>query len=393
MASRKTKAGIEALASAVAVLGTVAMAGCTTIDSEPPVPAVLPVRGLHAFAPRKSEVPAAIAFIREVLPREGVNKLILEFNYGFDFQSRPEFADSGAPDRADVRAIARACRESGVELIPQINCLGHQTLKGYVGVLLERHPDLDETAGTPPSDRDTYPRNYCPLHPKVHPILFPLIAELAEAAEAKSFHVGMDEVFHLADPGCPRCRGKDPAALFAGEVQALHAHLRSLGLRMWMWGDRLIDGKAAGSGEWEGSLTGTHRAIDRVPRDVVICDWHYDRALKTPEFFARKGFNVVACSWRNSDVAQDQLADIRSLRSGPDRTVGARALGVVQTTWLGIASFARGYRELRPGGAIERSKLPETVDCFQTLYRAVRGAMPASISGVRFPDPSPSARR
>ena len=45
----------------------------------------LPVVGLHLMAPGKRDLPAALTFIREALPKEGVNTLILEFDYNFNF--------------------------------------------------------------------------------------------------------------------------------------------------------------------------------------------------------------------------------------------------------------------------------------------------------------------
>jgi hypothetical protein len=63
---------------------------------------------------------------------------------------------------------------------------------------------------------------------------------------------------------------------------------------MWIWGDRLLDGKTTGMGEWEGSYN-TYRAIDMIPKDVVICDWHYNRADKTSVYFAMKGLRVITC--------------------------------------------------------------------------------------------------
>src|SRR5256885_877239 len=49
------------------------------------------IRALHLSAPAKRDLPAALEFIRESLPKEGVNTLVLEFDYGFNFGSRPEF--------------------------------------------------------------------------------------------------------------------------------------------------------------------------------------------------------------------------------------------------------------------------------------------------------------
>jgi len=332
----------------------------------------LPVRGLHTFAPARKDLAAALEFIRRSLPAEGVNTLIMEINYGYQFQSRPEMADRGALGRDEVRRIADACREKGIMLIPQINCLGHQSWAGHNGRLLQAHPEFDETPGKYPGNKGIYCRSYCPLHPDVHKVLFDLIDELIDACNAKAFHVGMDEVFILADPDCPRCKGKDPAVLFAGEVRTLHDHLKARGCRMWMWGDRFLDGKATGIGKWEAATNGTHPAIDQVPKDIVICDWHYGKAHETPRFFAEKGFDVVACPWRNADVALTQLGRIRAVRAGADKAVAARAVGMVQTTWCGFAPFLRAYRAQAGGAAPTKDADSEAACCFRRLSAAMR---------------------
>ena len=196
----------------------------------------LPVRGLHLSAPAKRELPAALQFIRESLPKEGVNTLILEFDYDFDFQSRPEFGKPSALGKQEVQQIAAACHEKGIQLIPQLNCLGHQSWSRRTAALLTKHPEFDETPGKYPGNTNIYCRSYCPLHPEVHAVVFDLIDELAKACDAKAFHIGMDEVFILADPDCPRCKTKTSAEMFAEEVQTLDAHLKKIGCRMWLWG-------------------------------------------------------------------------------------------------------------------------------------------------------------
>ncbi len=332
----------------------------------------LPVRGLHLSAPSKSGLSEALDFIRDVLPQEGVNTLILEFDYGYDFQSRPEFADPSAMGKAEVRKLAEACREKGIQLIPQINCLGHQSWAKRNDRLLEKHPEFDETPGKYPNNEGIYCRSYCPLHPEVHKVLFDLMDELAEACQAKAFHVGMDEIFILADPDCPRCGGKDPADLLAGEVKTLHDHLKSIGCRMWMWGDRFIDGQATHLGKWEASENGTQSAIDHVPKDIVICDWHYNNAPDTPRFFAEHGFDVVECPWRKASVALEELKNIRSLGASDDPAVARHALGVVQTTWCGFSNFAKACVAQRSGEEPANNSAGEAAHCFLTLFKQLR---------------------
>jgi Glycosyl hydrolase family 20, catalytic domain len=326
-----------------------------------------PLRGLHLMAPAAEDVPLAVRFIQEALPKEGVNVLVLEFDYRYQFTKRPEVAEPGALSADDVKQLAAACKEAGVRLIPQINLLGHQSWAKNTGALLRAHPEFDETPGKYPQNEGIYCRSYCPLHPQVHDVLFDLIDELADAAGADAFHVGMDEVFLLGEDDCPRCKGKDKAQLFAQEVRLLHDHLAQTKRTMWMWGDRFLDGETTGIGKWEASIIKTHPAIDMVPKDIVICDWHYDRALPTTEHFAIEGFPTLACPWRRPDVALAQLDAIRRVRSHATDAITNRMQGVLQTTWTGIAPFAKAYfGEAAPGN------VQEALSCFRALFRELR---------------------
>ncbi len=366
-------AGVKVFAMALCLGGFAAALAAAADAPQKGAAGQLPVRGLHTFAPAKKDLPAALEFIRESLPKEGVNTLIMEFNYSFNFQSRPEFADPAALGKDEVAQIAKACQEKGIALIPQINCLGHQSWAANTAKFLTKHPEFDETPGKYPNNKGIYCRSYCPLHPEVHKVLFDLIDELAKACEAKAFHVGMDEVFILADPDCPRCKGKSTAELFAGEVKTLAAHLKEIGCTTWMWGDRFIDGKATGIGKWEAAENGTAPAVDMVPKEIVICDWHYGGAPQTAKFFAEKGFSVVYCPWRNSKVALTQLDLVRKLRAGADKAVADRALGMVQTTWCGFAPFLAAYKAQVGGAAPTKDAPGESAACFQALLKAARG--------------------
>ena len=90
---------------------------------------------------------------------------------------------------------------------------------------------------------------------------------------------------------------------------------------LWIWGDRLIDGKTTGIGLWEASYNNTHRAIDMIPKDVVINDWHYERPDPTAVLFALKGFKVITCPWRFPEVTLKQLHMMVELRKDATKDV------------------------------------------------------------------------
>lgn len=310
-----------------------------------------PVRGLSIAAPPVAQVERFAKFIRHDLAARRVNTLILRVDFNFAYETHPELRDYRALSRRDVQELTRACRDNGIRIIPQINLLGHQSWANRTGNLLRVYPDFDETPWVKMPEKYAWPnpdglycKSYCPLHPKVHEVVFALVDELCDAFQADAFHAGMDEVFYIGDDKCPRCSGKDKAELFAGEVRRIRNHLASKNRQLWIWGDRLLDGNLTGLGEWEASLNNTHRAIDLIPKDIVICDWHYERAEPTAAYFALKGFNVVSCPWKNPSSAVQQVRDIVRLRDQSNRVLGARALGVVQTVWSGANSFLDAYQ-------------------------------------------------
>jgi hypothetical protein len=328
------------ICGAVAVLTTVNLRASDHLD------ATLPVRGFCIGAPRPAELDRFLDFIEKGLAPRHVNTLILRVDYNYQYQSHPELADEGALSLADVKRLVAVCRTNNIHLIPQINLLGHQGFGASEGSLLRHYPEFDETPWVKnpehykwPNPDNLYCRSYCPLHPKVHEVVFAVVDEVCDAFEADAFHAGMDEVFYLGESKCPRCGGKDKAELFAGEVTRIHDHLQQKGRAMWMWGDRFLDGKVAGLGEWEASYNGTAPAIDLVPKDIMICDWHYERADLTAAYFALKGFNVVSCPWKLAAVGAQQADDmINWRRRGPPEIQG-RLCGVVQTVWSGVGGF------------------------------------------------------
>lgn len=313
-------------------------------------PLEFPVKGFCIGAPRANQVAEFVRFIDEELAPRTINTLILRIDFNYQYESHPELRDSSALSRADVKNIVNACKRNGIGLIPQINLLGHQSWANRTGSLLRVYPEFDETPWVTmpekyqwPNDDGLYCKSYCPLHPGVHKVVFAMVDEICDVFESTAFHAGMDEVFYLGEEKCPRCSGHDKAELFANEVRKIRDHLAQKNRRLWIWGDRLIDGRATGLGMWEASMNNTARAIDLIPKDVLICDWHYERPDKTAVYFAMKGLDVVTCPWRRPTVAAAQKNDMIGFRETATPVMKDRFKGMVQTVWSDAGSFMEGY--------------------------------------------------
>jgi hypothetical protein len=270
----------------------------------------------------------------EPLAKMGVNVLIIEVAYNFDFKCQPGLAGDDPITAAQARAIAEVCRQHNIRPIPEINCLGHQSWRENTLALLKKFPEFDES----PSklwNKEKNPgcKSWCTLHPDVTKVVFPMIDEVIEAFGADAFHVGFDEVFKIGDETCPRCRGKDPAELYANEVIEFHNHIvGAKKIEMLMWGDRLLDGKAMNYGNWEGSGNGTWLAADKIPKDIIVCDWHYEVMAKYPSigYLLEKGFRVWPSGWHRVDATKTFL-DAAMEHKGNNRM-----LGYLSTTWYKV---------------------------------------------------------
>lgn len=337
----------------------------------------LPVRGFCIAAPLTGEMDAFIKFIDLELAPRSVNTLILRVDYNYQYKSHPELRDSVPLTSADVKRIVAVCKKNNIRIIPQVNLLGHQSWAGKTGKLLKAYPQFDETPGVKmpvkyvwPNADGLYCKSYCPLHPDVHKIVFDIMDEICDVFEAEAFHAGMDEVFYIGEAQCPRCSGRDKAELFAGEVRAIRDHLASKNRMLWIWGDRLLDGKTTGMGEWEASYNNTYRAIDMIPKDVIICDWHYERPDQTPVYFAMKGFSVVTCPWKNPGNAVLQARDMIKFRQYSAPGMDQRFLGMVQTVWSGAGQFMDSFYGVKTD---EGQNSP--VKCFKALFNEIQQAV------------------
>lgn len=331
------------------------------------------VRGFCISAPTPETLDEFVDFVKNDLAPNGINTLVLRIDYRYAYRSRPELRSENPLSHSQIKQLVAVCKELKINIIPQVNLLGHQSWHSDATNLIKVYPEFDETPHISlpenyvwPNEDGLYCKSYCPLHPKVHEIVFDLVDEIVDVFEATAFHAGMDEVFYLADVKCPRCAGQDPAVLFAGEVSKISRHLEKQGVRLWIWGDRLIDGAETGIGMWEASMNNTARAIDMIPKSVVICDWHYEKAHPTAAYFAAKGFDVITCPWRNPDVAKAQVKMMNSFKNNSSPKMASHFLGMMQTYWSSSSQFIKEYN--REGNQKEPNN---SAECFRAMVSAI----------------------
>ncbi len=271
------------------------------------------------------------------LAARGVNVLILEVDYAFEFRSHPELRlKDKVITREGARRFVAACRKHGIRVIPQFQSFGHQSWARQTFPLLTRYPELDITPGAFSQNQGIYCREWDPTNPRVYEIVYALVDEIVDAFDADALHVGMDEVFLIGNEASPKTKDKDPAEVFAKAVNDMYAHVvKKRGLEMLMWGDRLIDASRYEYGEWEASKNYTWPAIYMIPKDIIIADWHYEPRGSYPSvpLFAAKGFRVLPTSWKDVDASRHLIEYARGLND-------PRVLGHLFTSWSKLDKLA-----------------------------------------------------
>lgn len=274
----------------------------------------LPFRGVHLFVPSEESLEYANRLIKYVISPMGYNAVIMEIaGHGIKFDSHPEITEAveGAIEKAKqglmppfphggvaegrhldkslLREHIAYIRSFGIDVIPEVQSLGHVQFMTYA------YPELAEVSEETKSravdtrtedalPADLYPHCYCPQNELSYKILFDMLDEIIELFEPREYvHMGHDEVYQIGI--CPKCKDKDPAELFASDVNRIYGYLKSKGLKMMIWSDMLQPV----------TRYKTPPAIDLIPKDILMLDfiWYFHLDKDIEDNLLEKGFKVA----------------------------------------------------------------------------------------------------
>lgn len=293
----------------------VAIQGCDISDWPS-----LRFRGVHLFTGSRA-YDFHKKLIDRILTRYKLNNIILEVDF-IKWKSAPEIAVPFSEDQADIKREIDYARRNFIEINPLLQSLGHCDHLFMAG----KNKDIAENP-----DR---PYSYCVSNPRTYPYVFKLYDEVIELFGNPRFvHIGHDEVTEPGGfPRCEQCKKRSAEEIFVDDTLKMHEHLAKAGARIMMWGDMMLargdapdatNAKSAESAKW---------IRDRVPKDVVITDWHYAAAnpeeYKSLDVFMREGYDTIAATWYTP-------ANIEAF-ANQAKKVGA--MGLLQTTWAGFES-------------------------------------------------------
>ncbi|HIE52619.1 MAG TPA: hypothetical protein EYP85_12760, partial [Armatimonadetes bacterium] len=261
--------------------------------------------------------------IRDVFAPLKINTIVLECEYA-RWDTQPDLAPEWAMTKGEMRELCAYAREHFIEVIPLVQTLGHCGWLFRGGRNLDLAEDPEE------------PYAYCVTNPRTYEVIFGILREVLEVFQPRYVHLGHDEVTHRGRFPY-RSAGWRARDLFVEDVRKLHDFLSRRGVRMMLWGDMLLRPGEANDAAHGGAPDHLARARRRLPRDIVICDWHYGVFPDYPSLrvFQRDGFPVVAASWMNPrNIYQLSRAAWR-----------ARSWGLLQTTWTGYGGNREAPRQ------------------------------------------------
>lgn len=214
-------------------------------------------------------------------------------------------------------------------------------------------PELDIAGGS------TF---YNPFTETSYQTLFSLYDEIIDSYKPSGILIGHDEIKGLLIYS--KRTGIPTHEILAEAVGRIHKGLSSRGVKTMMAGDMLLDinkWKNAGGGVHSNdsyhNSGATHNAVDFLPKDIMIFDWHYRKAekYKTIKHFQDKGFTVFGGTWHDSQASCTMAQSLKEYRA--DGIIGTdfgfwRTLSPAATTlyspicgWMS-ESFADDNRDL-----------------------------------------------
>ena len=283
-------------------------------------------RGWHVIAPETTaNVPEAERMI-DLMAALKMNWQSVQFDNRLKYDRHPDLSKSNAATKEQHKALGKLLDLYGMDVIPMTQCLSH------FNYFLTK-PEMKEYAEVKEPAANAHVKfwNYCPRHPEIHKIIFDLIEEQLECyPQAKWFHVGLDEITFEPFGVCDRCKGTSCGDLLAEEILRLHEFLKKKNLRMCMWGDQLLK-EHNGAGKYN-----TAEALPKIPKDVVIFDWHYGEGEKYPsvEFFKKNGFDVISSGWYYPLNITNFL----------NETFKQDVIGFGGTTWYSISAIRESHQ-------------------------------------------------
>jgi len=319
----------------------------------------LPFKGVQLDLARQPETLELIRSFIDFAAGYGYNHLVLYLEGRIRTKSFPFRKADQSYTPEEIRDIVHYAQERGMETVPVISLFGHA--EHFLACReLEGLAELREGG----MGRFSRTKNvFCPSLEATRDFIGTYLAEVAELFPSPYFHVGFDEVWDIGY--CSLCRERlkqeTQADLFLEHLLFCHRLVSGeLGKRMIIWDD-LFD-----------IYPGT---LEQVPRDIILCSWHYDQLVDLP---------AGHCGGPRADhlALYDKLGfeylfapssfSIRNVETFSAYAMRRKPLGALMTTWALERRFLLSdYPTIAYAGLLWSGSAPDASGA-ELQYRAIR---------------------
>lgn len=260
------------------------------------------------------------AALKRVIPaarRLGYEALVLEIGGNVELD-----AQKGVPaqwSKKEIRALLKLAQANHLEVIPSVSLLGHPECAPRLS------PYLDGSFGLKLWE------------PGAYEFLERFISEVCRLfGRPRYFHARMDESQQAIAENSKRL-GMTSADFLADHIRRINRMVQQEGARLIIYHDMLLPAEEVSiSTALGGAPLNCWRAVEEIPRDIVINFWLYQfwsAHAGAVEFFTRRGFEVWLSPWLAPEAMCQWAAE--------------RRMPVIATTWCDPASLAHYEANLR----------------------------------------------
>lgn len=209
-------------------------------------------------------------FIRQFIDfaaEYGYNALLFYLEGRIRTRSFPWPAPAEGYDPKDIAELVAYAAAKDMQVIPAVSTLGH--VEQFL-----RHHSLEHLAELREGHCGRFSNAkmvFCPSLSETYDFLRAYLSEVCALFPSRYLHIGCDEVWDIGF--CSLCRkrlreGETQSGIFARHLRDIHGIVAGeLGKQPILWDDMFEP---------------YPDALADLPRDFVMCCWHYDRCVTTP---------------------------------------------------------------------------------------------------------------
>ncbi len=262
----------------------------------------------------------------------------------------------------EVRTLIAYCRSRGLSVMPECPLLSH------ADYLVMAYPEIREREG------DMHPDSYCPNHPDTYKYVFDILEEVIDVFRPEAVHIGHDEAYSVGV--CPRCKNTKPHILYANDIIKIHDFLAERGIKTYMWGEKLINGRGknqrriggAGHGKGDAHVPSLWPCRDLLPSDLNILHWFWHRSSDYDNVFLSRGMHTVFGNLEPLLIKEWNMRRDRGVNGGYVSNWGAFDTETMQKNCMYIKLFSSAYAFWCEDFEARGAKSMYTL-CFEEAYR------------------------